>query len=70
MKFNINKKIKCVLTHKGEEILKHKNPVSYKYNYNQVTNTLDEQLWEVMNIFGGELFYGGEQMIINNEIEL
>lgn len=70
MEFNINDKIKCVLTPKGEEVLRRKNSISYKYNYNQETNMLIEQLWKVMNIFGGELFNFGEQLIVNNIIEL
>jgi len=70
MKFNINEEVKCVLTDKGEKILETKNPISYKYNYSQVRHELTEQLWVIMNIFGGELFNGGNQLILNNIIEL
>ena len=70
MKLNINEKVKCVLTHEGEEVLRRKNPISYRFNYSQVRHELDEQLWVVMNVFGEELFNGGKTMFVDNNIEL
>jgi hypothetical protein len=68
MEININSKIKCRLTVFGETILKNKNPVSYEFNYNKETRELNEQLWEVMNTFGGEFYNGGHQIIAKNLI--
>ena len=70
MKFNINEEIKCELTLEGEKVLKRKNKLSYENNYNPRSKVLVEQLWEVMNIFGSEIFNGGPQLIKNNTIEL
>lgn len=70
MKFNINNKARCVLTDKGEKVLKERNPLSYKYNYNQVKHELNEQLWVITSIFGSEFINGGEQLFLNNILEL
>lgn len=69
MIFNINEVIKCKLTPEGEKVLKGKNPISYRHNYNPKSMVLVEQLWVVMSIFGSEIFNGGPQLILDNIIE-
>ena len=70
MKFNINDEVVIKLTKYGETILGKSNSTSYEYSYNKKTKILKEQLWVVMNIFGNHLWLGGEQMFVNNIIEL
>jgi hypothetical protein len=69
MKVNINDDVEITLTNCGLEVLREKGPTSFTYNFDSSTNTLKEQLWVVMNVFGGSLWNGGEQLFIKNIIK-
>ena len=70
MKVNINDNVKIKLTPLGVHHLKYNDPVSYKYNFDQETNILNEQLWVVINIFADAFYIGGEQLFEDNIIEV
>ena len=67
---NINDKVRVTLTEHGDSILKKRNMPSYKFNYDQTKRVLTEQLWEVMQTFGTDLYNGGKQVFVGNIISV
>lgn len=75
---NINDKVTVTLTSRGENILyKHYYLYSDMKASERMTSshrisghTYSFQLWELMEIFGGCVGMGSQQMFVNNKIEI
>ena len=79
MILNLNKNVQVILTKKGAKILNQYNENIRKvlnnttfYKYYPITyiegDTYENMLWEIMRIFGNDLFNGCETPFKNNEI--
>lgn len=68
IEININQKVKVNLTEYGKEKL---NQYFEENNIKRfATDVYETQLWNLMQIFGDEMFNGSKQCFENNIIEL
>jgi hypothetical protein len=74
--YNINDMATVTLTVEGVNVLKQyyvafsvckKSPIS---GFNQKTRLYKTELWNIMGIFGKELYMGGKQMFVKNNISI
>jgi hypothetical protein len=66
MKKNINDTVRVELTDEGIKYMQYHN-----YYYKELINgnILETELWDLMSIFGKQMYMTAPQMFKNNEIE-
>lgn len=67
---NINDLVRVKLTEYGVEHLKTKDPVALEYHFDKETKMLETEMWNLMYIFGDEMYMGAKQVFENNNIEI
>lgn len=67
---NINTLVKVRLTEYGVDVMEKKNPVAMAFHFDKNTKTLKTELWDLMNIFGEQMYMGAKQVFENNNIEI
>jgi len=73
---NINDKVTVILTDYGREVLyKYRTNLEekFKFKFKSLHNCDQngkyvEQLWQIMHIFGSEMYVGAKQVFLNNQI--
>lgn len=67
---NINNLVRVKLTEHGIATMIMKNPPAMEYHFDKDTKILETELWDIMNIFGDQMYLGAKQVFANNNIEI
>lgn len=65
MRMNINEKVRVALTEAGEGILVKSGEARFRPVH---TGYRTFQLWELAHIFGEEMYNGGPNLFVDNEL--
>ena len=67
---NINNLVRVKLTEHGIANMIMKNPTAMEYHFDKDTKILETELWDIMNIFGDQMYLGAKQVSADNNIEI